>query len=74
MIISLILTSLYQAVIWETAKVKALTIICCRSAAKHFVDKPILVGEDEQNNTSSETDLSDFHIGSTKSTVGCVEG
>jgi hypothetical protein len=31
------------------------------------------VGEDEQNNTSSEADLSDFHTGSTKSTAGCVE-
>lgn len=41
--------------------------------AKHFIDKPILIGEDKQNNTGSEADLSDFHIGCTKSIVGCVE-
>jgi hypothetical protein len=42
-----------------------------RPAAKQYADKPVLVGEDEQNNTGSKTDFSDF-IGSTKSATGCL--
>jgi len=47
--------------------------LCRRSAAKQFIENPVLVGEDEQNNTSSEVDLSDFHTDSTKSTADCLE-
>ena len=42
-------------------------IFCCRSAAKQFTDRLILVGEDEQ------ADLSDFYTNSTKSTIYCLK-
>jgi hypothetical protein len=44
-----------------------------RSAVKQFTENPILIGEDEQNNTSSKPNLSDFHTDSTRSTAGCLE-
>ena len=41
-----------------------------RSAAEQFTDNPVLIGEDEQNETSSKADLSDSHRDSTKSIAG----
>jgi len=41
--------------------------LCRRSAAEQFTDNPVLIGEDEQNETGCETDLSDSHGDSTKS-------
>ena len=41
-----------------------------RSAAEQFTDNPVLIEEDEQNETGSEADLSDSHRDSTKSIAG----
>ena len=41
-----------------------------RLATKQFIDNPVLIEEDEQNETNSEADLSDSHRDSTKSIAG----
>ena len=46
------------------------TALRCISPAKQFTDKPILLGKDEQNETGSKADLSDFYADSTKFTAG----
>jgi hypothetical protein len=41
-----------------------------RSAAEQFTDNPVLIKEDEQNETGSKADLSNSHRDSTKSIAG----
>ena len=66
----MLLKSLYQGLIQGIVRVCTPNALCCRSAAEQFTDNPVLIGEDEQNETSSKADLSDSHRDSTKSIAG----
>jgi hypothetical protein len=68
--ILLLLKSLYQSLIQGIVRVYTPNALCRRSAAEQFTDNPVLIGEDEQNKTGSEADLSNSHRDSTKSIAG----
>ena len=70
MVILLLLKSLYQGLIQGIVRVCTPNALCRRSAAEQFTDNLVLIGEDEQNETGSEADLSDSHRDSTKSIAG----
>jgi hypothetical protein len=44
--------------------------LCYRSAAEQFTDNLVFIGEDKQNKTGSEADLSNSYRDSTKSIAG----
>jgi hypothetical protein len=69
-VILLLLESLYQGLIQGIVRVYIPNALCCRSAAEQFTDNSVLIGEDKQNKTGSEADLSNSYKDSTKSIAG----